>query len=103
MGEELDNQTKSPESKKNKVETRKNDGQKNKEEERERWDHAKKTLISNMNDENVKKIIECLDLDQIGVGGAESSKKNLRKCMQAWRNKDDSIKEAIAVLNWRER
>ena len=56
-----------------------------------------------MNDENVKKIIECLDLDQIGVGGAESLEKNLRKCMQAWRNKDDSIREAITVLNWRDK
>ena len=36
------------------------------------------------------------------MGGAESSKKNIRKCMQAWRNKDDSIREAITVLNWRD-
>ena len=55
-----------------------------------------------MNDENVKKLIECLDLEQIGVGGAESSKKNIRKCMQAWRNKEDRLRDAITVLNWRD-
>ena len=59
-----------------------------------------KNLINSMNDYNVKKLIECLDLEQIGVGGYESSKNNIRKCMQAWRNKEDRLRDAITVLNW---
>ena len=46
-----------------------------KDEERERLDKAKKNLIDSMNDDNTKKLIECLDLEQIGVGERSQQEK----------------------------
>ena len=33
-------------------------------------------------------------------GGAESTRKNIRKCIQTWRNKEDKLRDAIRILNW---
>ena len=83
----------------NEQKSQEEEGDKDKDEERERLDKAKKNLIDNINDKNTKRLIECLDVEQIGVGGAESTRKNIRKCIQTWKNKEDKQRDAITFLN----
>ena len=54
------------------------EGDKDKDEERERLDKAKKNLIDNINDKNTKRLIKCLNVEEIGVGEAESTRKNIK-------------------------